>query len=694
MKNSKNQISGGKGCSPVKSTGISVPLGALYTKKTPVIGEFTALAGFAKFAAKAGLKIIQLLPVNDTGAHSSPYSGLSAFALHPIYINLKALPEFDALYDSDAEFAASYKKMIKDFPYAGSGRYNYEGILSAKTNLLKKLYETTETARLSRPDDALSLWIEKNPWIVNYAVYKKLKDKYRQASWKEWAAEDQHVSATDIARRWNDAAAKKAHLFYAWTQMRAAEQFKASADAVKKAKIILKGDMPILMNEDSCDAWALPDIFNHNLRAGSPADGENPTGQNWGFPTYNWDELKKRNYDWWIDRLKSAEQYYGAYRLDHILGFFRIWAIPARDSTALLGHTVPNVPITAEQLHGVGFDDGRIRWLSEPHVHTGLIEDITWNHENAHAILGLFMERIENEELWLFKESVKGDKDIYEADLSAFCTEDAARRIKDVLSQKWRDRALIRLDGGAFVPVWTYYRSTAWESLNDDEKGRLKHLMEQAERDQDGLWERQSDEILSVLTGAVTMVPCGEDLGADLFCLPSVMAKNGILALRVLRWCRRWKEAGQPFIALDQLPPLSVATTSVHDSPTVRQWWDGERDASSLFARTNAWAFGNGAGDAEHIASAPFSEEAAEGVLKTAAASASVWCIHPLQDYLAMEKKYWLSDANDERVNIPGSVSEFNWTYRMPATVEEIAKDDRLIEKIKNITSLHDGGNQ
>lgn len=677
-----------------KSTGVSIPLGAIYTTKKDgtVIGEFTDLPEFAKLCKKSDMTLLQLLPVNDTGTGSSPYSGLSAFALHPIYIDIQALPEYEAVYASDKTFTKEYDQMIKNFGYAKDKRYDYTGILNTKTSLLSHIYNSTEIAKNAAPDEELTKWIKKNPWIVNYAVYKNLKFKYMQASWKEWPKEDTNLSEKEIKARWEDSSLKKEHLFYAWTQMRAAEQFKKATAAVKKAGITLKGDMPILMNEDSCDAWALPGIFNHNLRAGSPVDGENPTGQNWGFPTYNWDYLKKHKYNWWVDRLKSAEQYYGAYRLDHILGFFRIWAIPSRDTTAVLGHTVPYVPMTREQLNNIGMDDGRIRWLSQPHVPTGAIEDITWNHQTATSILEMFMDRIGNEELWLFKKSVNGDKDFYEADISKYCEGDAAQRSKDVLSRYWRDRCLIEIEENKFVPVWTYYESTAWKSLNDDEKNRLKGLIENTERDQDRLWETQSDEILSTLTNSVDMVPCGEDLGAELPCLPGVMDKNEILGLRVMRWTRRWSLPGSPYIPLNEVTYLSVATSSVHDSTTVRQWWGEDRDGASLFVRTNSWAFGIEGWDNQKIeatANSEFTPEIAEGYLKGIAKSNSVWCIHPLQDYLSMDKKYWLEDSNCERVNVPGSVNNFNWTYRMPCTVEELEKNKSLIEKIKGIVAAH-----
>ena len=677
-----------------KSTGTSIPLGAIYSdrKNGTVIGEYTDLPEFAKFCKKTGFTLLQLLPVNDTGTQSSPYSGLSAFALHPIYIDLTALPEFKSLYSSDSNFKKAFDKMIKDFPYNPHGRYNYEGILNAKTALLNLLYESTEIAKKEKATDELSSWIKKNDWIVQYAVYKNLKVKYNQATWKDWSKEDRNPTEKQILDRWNDKKLLKAHLFFAWVQMRANEQFKDSAEKVKKEGITLKGDMPILMNEDSCDAWAFPGIFNHNLRAGSPVDGENPTGQNWGFPTYNWEYLKENNFTWWKSRLKVAEQYYGAYRLDHILGFFRIWAIPVRDTTAVLGHTVPYTPISRDDLHNIGFDDARIRWLSQPHVPTSLIEDITWNHEKAVSILSKFMDRIGNEELWLFKKSILGDKDIYESNLASFCEGDSEKRCKDALSKAWQNRCLIEITENNFVPVWTYYTSSAWASLNDGEKNALKNLIGTKEWEQNKLWETQSDEILSALTGSVKMIPCGEDLGADLPCLPAVMQKNGILSLRVNRWCRKWNEPGKPYVPLNELPPFSVTTTSVHDSPTVRQWWDEDRDGSSLFVRTNPWAFGIDGFDQAKInetASLPFSPFIAEGYLKGVATSNSAWIINPLQDFMAMEKKYWNPDANAERINIPGSVNEFNWTYRMPVCIEELEKDSSLIEKIKGIVALH-----
>ena len=159
-----------------KKTGVVVPLGALWTEECPAIGEFPALKKFARFCKSAGLKIIQLLPVNDTGTQSSPYSGLSAFALHPIYISLNAIPEFAALYKKDREFKNEYDLFIQFHPY--KNRYDYQRILDKKISLLMKIFDSTESAESGKPDAGLAAWIKKNDWIKAYAVYKNLKWKY------------------------------------------------------------------------------------------------------------------------------------------------------------------------------------------------------------------------------------------------------------------------------------------------------------------------------------------------------------------------------------------------------------------------------------------------------------------------------------------------------------------------------------
>ena len=682
-----------------KLTGVAVPLGALYTKENPVIGEFADLVPFAKVCKEAGLGIIQLLPVNDTGTQSSPYSGLSAFALHPIYIRIKDVPGFDDLYKSDAKFKKAYDDFFTANDY--TLRYDYDAILNTKTSLLMKLYDASSVGKTGTPDDALESWIKSNSWIKTYAVYKNLKWNYMQASWKSWHEDDKEITAEQITKRWNTKAFKKEHLFYAWCQMLAAGQFEAAVAEVHKMGLLLKGDMPILMNEDSCDAWAYPEFFNHALRAGSPSDGENPAGQNWGFPTYNWKNLKAQDYSWWKQRLKTASRYYDAYRLDHILGFFRIWAIPSTDCNALTGHTEPYASFKIDDLYELGFDDDRIRWLSRPHIPTSAVEDITWNREVAHKILETCCTQIGNEELWLFDNSIKGNAQLANLNLTAFVDEPAQEKIRQKLSEYWSNRTLLEVSKNKFIPLWTYNQSTSWKSLNEAEKTVLEELFTQLGKKNTSLWKKQADEIFNAITSGLKMVPCGEDLGVGISCVPETMKKHNILGLRVVRWCRQWAEEGQPYVPFKNYEPLSVTTTSVHDSSTIREWWETEKQSVEAFIKANPAAFGlkeDAEGPlfdkpeneisqgAKAIAQQDFTPELAQTILKVSSTSASQWFIPPLQDFLYMEKSFWLPKASDERINIPGTVTAFNWTYRMPCTVEELSKDDELIQKIKATT--------
>lgn len=684
-----------------RKTGVVVPLAALWTKECPAVGEFTALKKFADFCKKAGFGVIQLLPVNDTGTQSSPYSGLSAYALHPMYISIKALPEFEDAFANDKAFAAAYKKFEKNFKYAP--RYNYNDVTNEKISLLHLLWNYLNKKMNPKKKDSetdkfaiamnkeIDDFVKANRWVIPYAVYKNLKDAAMQASWKEWDPNLQHLDEKQIKLRWDNKALKASHNFFVWCQIRGGQQFKEAADYVKKQGIVLKGDIPILMNDDSCDAWAYPQFFNQELRAGSPPDGENPVGQNWGFPTYNWKNLAADNYSWWKERIKCAAQYYSAFRIDHVLGFFRIWSINDGDSTAYLGHSEPCRKISRDELHGLGFDDGKINWLAEPHISTGEIENITWNHDEAVAVLSKVCNRIGDQELWNFKPEIKTDKQIY---TQCFFAENGDKdgAIKHKLSEKWRDRALIKMGDNEFVRVWRCENSTAWNSLRDDEKWRLKDLFNRTEAEEEQLWKQQAYETLSMITKTADMTACAEDLGVNLKVMPEVLQSLNIMSLRVVRWSRNWREGGSPYYVLQDFPHLSVTTTSVHDSSTLRQWWCQEKD--SVQAYLNMWQWADKHRLQEEVswgdANAPFTPDTANFMLKSSACTGSAWFVNPLQDYLYLDGNYYLEDMDAERINVPGSVNEFNWTYRLPVSVEDLLKNKEIINKINTIAQIHD----
>ena len=656
-------------------TGTAIPLGALKTKHSCGIGEYPDLVTFASFCKKAGLSLIQLLPVNDTGTESSPYSALSAFALHPIYMSIEALPEYKTA-------SAEVKKAVKALHqvHDDAPRFDYRQLRYGKCNVLKMLYEEKklDIAQLwSDSDSDLRTWFAKNQWVVEYAVFLELKWKFMEASWRQWPKKFSSMKQDKILARWEDKALQEAHLFHVWVQWRAFEQFHQAAQAVQEKGILLKGDIPIMMNEDSADAWAHPEFFDETMRAGSPPDGFNPTGQNWGFPVYRWKNLAKSDYSWWKNRLACASNFYQAYRIDHVLGFFRIWETSSRETTAILGRTEPSAPIILAELEKAGFDKDRIRWLSQPHVPTRAIEDVNNNdYLGTHGYLHLLMDRIGEEELWLFKDEIKGDRDILER-------EDIPEPVRHRLAEFWRNRTLLPLGQDKFLPLWTYRDTTAWKSLSEQEQESLDKLIATKQKKQDTLWEKQARTLLGELTSATDMIACAEDLGANPESVPRVLDDLSILRLCVVRWYRQWQEEGQPFVDFADYPAKSVVTASVHDSSTLRLWWLTEQDAEAFY---RDFPPEEAEGDIEVGIYTP---ETARYLLSRIATSASNFCIHPIQDFLALQATYYNSDPQQERVNVPGSVNEFNWTYRLPVLVEELVQDKELQSAIKDVVAIH-----
>ncbi|MDR1058460.1 MAG: 4-alpha-glucanotransferase, partial [Treponema sp.] len=395
--------------------GTVVPVGALRGPRSIGVGEFPDLVDFGRLCVKMGIGLVQLLPVNDTGYQSSPYSALTAFGLNPLYLCIGDLAE-----------AAGFEPKLEEIGrrFNGEARFPYEALLRAKMGLLREIYAAgeKEIARKAEPGSPLGDWIWANPWVKEYAVFRRLKEKKEEKSWREWDSH-QRVTPGDIETLWNDPRQRSGNLFWAWLQEALDRQFGRAAAGLSEMGIVLEGDLPILMNEDSCDVWAHPDNFIMDLSAGAPPDMYSPEGQNWGFPIYNWKAQSNDGYRWWKERLRIAEKYYQAYRIDHVLGFFRIWASRRQDNSAVLGRFAPYVPVTKEDLGKLDFDDSRIRWMSNPHIPTGevwdsLRADMGGNLRESEAaaaaeqVFQTALDRIGDEELWLFKETIRGEKDI------------------------------------------------------------------------------------------------------------------------------------------------------------------------------------------------------------------------------------------------------------------------------------------
>lgn len=327
--------------------GIVVPLFSLHSKQSCGIGEYTDLFAFIDWCRSVGLDIVQFLPINDSGMGSSPYSAISAFALHPIYLGLASLPFLDQYPD--------LKEEIKHLQQATTSglHIDYHQILKAKRHFLYQYCIHAGPQIIS--SQAYKDFLERSSdWLTGYAVFKVLKINNQWKNWEDWPQEMQNPTPLLIEQLANQ--------FHEEVQMHCIVQFLCDQQmrAVKSYAsghgMLLMGDIPILTCRDSADVWLNRDLFDLNYSAGAPPDYFSEEGQNWGFPLYNWDKINQLDFKWWVDRLQVASAYYHLYRIDHIVGFFRIWSIP-KGLKSKDGHFIPGDQSTWVE-HG-----RRIMWM-------------------------------------------------------------------------------------------------------------------------------------------------------------------------------------------------------------------------------------------------------------------------------------------------------------------------------------------
>jgi len=720
-------------------SGIVVPLSALRSAEAPASGEFPDLARLGELASAWKIDLVQLLPVNDSGFQSSPYSALSAFALHPLYLCISELPE--AKLAAAASYLAQSAALAE--AHAGDERLPYGPYLDAKLSILEGLFGSVYAAE-SGVDSVrgFAAWLEANAWVKAYAVFVELKRMNAGKPWWEWRSYRDPKPA-DIEALWSGdgvatsgfaaiyagttgkstaqrrarakgveeaasladstaAAATKAvdlaalaefrkkTRFRAWLQWRAEEQFVKAAKSLAKRKIALMGDLPILLNEDSAEVWSRRGIFKLGLAAGAPPDMYAEMGQNWGFPIYDWDEAEKDDFAFWKERLASAEKFYSSYRIDHVLGFFRIWALGEREHSGYLGRFVPDEFMSKAELQDLGFSPERVRWLSEPHIPTERLIEGAGDAAAAAEAREAALDRIGNEELFLFKRSIKGERDIEalaDRGVGGWGAAGIPDRARFYLLAAWRDRVLFEFEPGRYTPAWRWRDASAWSSLTEGERSALERLAQKKRVAGEKTWEENGRKLLGFLKKASSMLPCAEDLGAVPDCVPKVLEDLGILGLRVVRWTREWEKPESPYVPLAEYPRLTVACPSVHDSSSLRGWWETEAEKPLVWKLVKE-ALGRDPG------SLPDKLDPAQTalLLEALARSNSTIVVYPLQDLLAMSQGIRPKDSAEERINVPGTVTDWNWAWRLPTSIETIASDEELAARVVGLSEARPAG--
>jgi 4-alpha-glucanotransferase len=657
-----------------RGTGVAVPVFSLRSKDGFGIGEFTDLKLLADWAKKTKIKLIQILPVNDTisthtNADSYPYSAISAFALHPIYINLD---EVAGKKNADITKALrKQQKQLNDLP-----DLDFEQVLKTKLTTLKELYTLQKETFLT--DEGFVDFFENNKsWLVPYAAFCYLRDKNGTSDYSQWKiyssynkpAIEKYVAPK--ARHYDDIAV---HYF---TQYHLHLQLKSATDYAHKNGIIVKGDIPIGIGRYSCDAWVNPSLYNMHLQAGAPPDGFAVKGQNWGFPTYNWQKMEEDGFEWWKRRFDSMSKYFDAFRIDHILGFFRIWSIPINAVEGIMGHFSPAIAV-----HVVEFSERNIWFINQrytqPYITGAVLEEIFG--AKAGHIKEVYLND-DNTGQYHLKEAFDTQRKV-EKYFSLLEENEENNKTRQGLYDLISNVLLFEKEGSngtAFHFRFAMDTTTSFRHLEWHTQQQLKDLyINYFYHRQDGFWKKEAMNKLPVLKASTNMLVCGEDLGMVPNSVPDVMRQLGILSLEIQRMP---KDPGKEFFHPNDAPYMSVVTPSTHDMSTIRGWWEEDKIKIQHFFNYELGQWGEAPASCE-----PWINRA---VVIQHLHSPCMWSIFQLQDLLSMSDALRKPDAADERINIPSDPKHY-WKYRMQMTLEQMIKEKDFNHELKQY--IHDSG--
>ena len=652
-----------------KLAGTLVPVFSLRTRKSAGIGDFGDLKAMIDFVASTGQKVLQLLPINDTTithtwTDSYPYSCISVFAIHPQYANLHALPEL-----KDAKARAEAEKTCAELN--ALDKIDYEKVNDFKINYLRQIFNQ-EGEKMMKTAEYKAFFQDTKQWLVPYAQYSYLRDKNGTADFNQWPDHQVWDEAERKALTDPKTAAYKNVAFFYFVQFVLDRQMQEAHEHAKAKGVILKGDIPIGVNRNGCDVWMEPKYFNLNGQAGAPPDDFSANGQNWGFPTYNWFEMLKDGCQWWNRRFQNMARYFDAYRIDHVLGFFRIWEIPVHSVHGLLGQFAPALAMSREEIesYGLHFQDDR---FTRPFITDWVLDRVF--HERAGEVKEKYLDRLDDER-YQMKPEVDTQRKV-EA-LFADATDEKELWLRDGLYALISDVLFVRdhTNPGVFHPRISAQLDFIYESLYDNDKAAFNRLYnDYFYRRNNQFWYQEAMKKLPKLVQATRMLVCAEDLGMVPDCVPWVMDELKILSLELQSMP---KDPSVKFGHLSRNPYRSVCTISSHDMPTLRMWWDENIQRTQEYYNTMLYR----QGPAPH----PLPGWLASDIISRHLTSPSMLCILSIQDWLATDEALRLPDANAERINIPANPKHY-WRYRMHLNIEDLAADKRFVQNITEMIS-------
>lgn len=651
----------------VRLAGMLVPVFSLRSEGSFGVGDFGDLKKMVDLVCETGQRVLQILPVNDTTTtyswtDSYPYSCISIFAIHPQYADLRQLPALtNAKQRNDFE---ALRQQLNALP-----QIDYEQVNNAKITYLRLLF-SQEGSKVLSSKDFKEFLAEAGQWLVPYAQYCVLRDKYGTACFEQWPDHNTWNEADRAALLNTRSSQYREASFWYYVQFVLHTQLLDAHQYARKSHVVLKGDIPIGVSRYGCDVWTEPRYFNLNGQAGAPPDDFSVNGQNWGFPTYNWDEMLKDGCQWWIRRFQNMAQYFDAYRIDHVLGFFRIWEIPVNAVHGLLGQFQPALGMTREEIESYGLPFLEHQFC-EPFIADWVIERVF--HERADEVKTKYLDHA-HDDIWKMKAEYDTQRKVEKAFEGV--TEQRELNLRDGLYSLISNVLFVRdhKEEGKYHPRISAQFNFTYEALYDADKASFNRLYnDYFYRRNNQFWYDEAMKKLPVLVQATRMLVCAEDLGMVPDCVSWVMNELRVLSLEIQSMP---KDPHVRFGHLSRNPYRSVCTFSTHDMATLRQWWD--EDASRTQDYFNSMLYHEG--NAPH----PLPGWLARDVVSRQLASPSMLCVLSIQDWLAMDERIRLDDADAERINIPANPRHY-WRYRMHINIENLMADKSFTENIRNL---------
>lgn len=625
-----------------RAAGVVIPVFSLRSEHSYGVGDFGDLRRFVDWAVATGMKVIQVLPVNDTTIHhqwseSCPYNIVSAFALHPHYVDLEAAgtlrskermtqflrrrQELNALQDSD-----------------------YESVDRVKNEYLRELFKE-QGDKVMASEDFKTFVHENEEWLKPYALWQMGNEKLEDnEEMKEW-----YFS------------------FICYVQYLLHTQLKAAADYAREKGVILKGDLPIGVYRDSVEIQEYPELFYLDSLAGAPPDSFSQQGHNWGFPTYRWGEELVA---WFQQRMKHMEQYFDALRIDHILGFFRIWEIPADSISGLLGHFSPALPLTVDEIEYFGLPF-RKELYTHPFINDRLLDRLFGVHAQyvrEHFLVSKAYNFYDLKDEFATQRKV--------ADYFADRRDENSLWIRDGLMRLISDVLFVEdpRQTDMYHPRIGVLSEPVFEVLSAEEKDAFVRLYNNYFYQRHSFfWGQQALKRLPAVMKNSRMLVCAEDLGMLPDCVEPVLDQLRILTLEIQQMP---KQQGFEYTHLESNPIRSVCTISTHDMPSLRQWWQENPERRQRYYVTMLQKEGR--------APEQLPAHLAEEIIARHLYCPSMFCMLSLQDWLAMDGELRSKHPQNERINVPSD--PFNrWQYRMHLTIEQLLAATKYNNKVRTM---------